>query len=269
MRPELICEYYGGSHSYSLNTSDSDLDYRGVFITSDIKKIINPHEYTATNSSVYVTDPNSKEKLDQTYYEIRHFLHLLKKGNTTSVELIFNKKWNILTPLFKEVIKQRNNLIDPGNLYNAIRGYAFSEYKFAVGSNTGKLGSKRQIAVSTYGFSPKNWTNLLRIIYCGEIFFETGEYPVDLAGSYIHPQLMEIKTKPDRFAISRLEEMYTERQRLFEASWIKNKAKICHQFKYNDDVATDLMLRCYINKINNAAHRNLFNKILGYIRFIL
>jgi predicted nucleotidyltransferase len=258
---QVICEYKGGSHSYGLNTPASDTDLRGCYLVDTLDKIIDPHSYSASKCDVQNTDPQTNAE-DKCYYEVRHYLHLLKKGNTQSVEMIFNSNWTKLSPLFTEIIKNRKNLIDPGNIYNAIRGYSFSEYSLAQGLRTGKLGGKRQKQVEQYGFSPKNWVNLLRILYCGEHFFETGNYLVNLTGNFMHPQLMEIKVHPERFTKERLEEMFTERQKAFEASWAKNEASITKEYSYNNKIATELMLKCYKDTLFKLGRFSILDELL-------
>ncbi len=238
----------GGSHSYGLNTPASDVDLRGVYIVTNLAQIIDPHSYQTSKCDVWNTDPE-KDQEDKVYFEVRHFLHLLKKGNTQSVEMLFNKSWTKNTHYFQAIQKKKNFLLAPGNIYHATKGYSFSEYQLAVGTRTGKLGCKRQSQVDKYGFSPKNWCNLLRILYCAETFFKTGEYPVSLIGSYIHPQLLEIKCNPERFTVTRLNEMYFERQGAFQLAWATCETKISQQYLFDDTIAAELMMSCYRDQL--------------------
>ena len=257
MNQKILCEYIAGSHSYGLATKDSDIDMRGTYITTDLGSIINPD--TADNGATQCTTNDTKDEL---YFEIRHMLNLLKKANTQSIEMLFNDKWTIITPAFKDVILHRKSLIDPERLYKSIRGYSFSEYKLATGIRTGKLGGKRQAAVAKYGFSPKNWINLLRLFYCAERFFEFGEFPVNLESAYIYPQLMEVKTRPERFIVSRLDEMYQEREQAFEASWVNHKDSITAEYKYDNELAAELMFNCYRDCLIKFSNLSLFKRLL-------
>lgn len=260
MNPQLLCEYKGGSHSYGLNTPSSDVDYRGVYIVNTLENIIDPHNYSASKCDVLCTDPE-KDNVDKVYYEVRHFLHLLKKGNTQSLEMLFNNNWTKLSPLFRLILNQKNNLIDPVKLNLSINGYATSEYHLAIGDRTGKLGGKRQAQVEKYGFSPKNFCNLFRLLYCATTFYETGIFPVDLVGSYIHPRLMEIKSNPERFTIARLNEMYAEHRKEHDESWVMNQESITHEFKFDQDIATCLMFECYKDSIIKLGRIGVLSQI--------
>jgi hypothetical protein len=260
----IICSYIGGSHSYGLNTTSSDLDKRGVYLVNSLDHIINPQSYIYSNCAVTTTDP-SKGGEDSCYYELRHFIYLLKKGNTLGIEAVFNTKFITIDPLFRLVLAQRQYLLDPEAIYKSISSYSDAEYKLAQGLRTGKLGSKRQTQIVKYGFSPKNWVNLLRILYCGEQFFACGEYPVDMTGTYIHPQLMEIKLNPERFTADRLAEMYKERKTLFENSWTINKDKICKQYKYDPAINAQVAFDCYKNLLFQLGHISLFERAYSLI----
>jgi predicted nucleotidyltransferase len=248
MKHKILCEYLGGSHSYGLNTPASDTDYRGVYIVDSLDKIINPHSYIDSGCSVYDSNPESSG-IDKVYFEVRHFLHLLKKGNTQSIEMLFNNKWTKVSPLFTDIQDKKHSLLDPNKVNVSIMGYAMSEYHLAIGSRTGKLGGKRQSQVEKYGFSPKNFVNLFRLLYSAEQFYSTGQFPVNLSNTYIHPQLMEIKCNPERFTIARLNEMHIERTKAHADSWEKHKDTITKQYKYDPNIAAELMLACYTDQI--------------------
>jgi predicted nucleotidyltransferase len=260
MSKKLLCEYIGGSHSYGLNTPSSDIDYRGVYKLTDIGRIINPRAYESTkmDTEVQTTEQDGK---DAAYYEFRHFIQLLGKGNTGSMETLFNDKWKSCNTFFINVQNQKRNLIDPEKLKKSVVGYAYSEYELAIGNRTGKLGGKRFETVQRLGFSPKNFVNLFRLLYSAETFFETGIFPVDLKGSYIYPQLMEIKTCPERFNKVRLTEMRDERMKALDASWDKNKDKISKEYKHDQGTVNKLVLDCYIDELVVASPRSWLKRL--------
>ena len=263
MKQQILCEYLGGSHSYGLNTPTSDIDLRGVYIVDTLQNIIDPHSYQATKCDVYDTDVEATGD-DRVYYEVRHYLHLLKKGNTQSIEMLFNTDWTKLSPLFQDIINQRQNLLDPEKINISINGYAASEYHLALGTRTGKLGGKRQSQVEKYGFSPKNFVNLFRLLYSATRFYETGTFPVNLVGSYIHPQLMEIKCNPERFTITRLQEMYASYRADHDHSWANYSKAILSHYKYDEKIATELMFTCYKDSLLKFGRIGLMNQIKSW-----
>ena len=259
---KLICQYHGGSHSYGLNTPMSDLDNRGVYINTDLAGLINPSQANADSCVVNQPD-NDQTQPDNVYYEVRRYLSLLKKANTQAVEMLFNQNWILLEPEFKAILASRHQLISPEKVHISIQGYGFSEYKKAMGTTTGKLGGQRKLAVEQHGFSPKNFVNLLRIYYCGEVFFREGEYPVNLQGTFIHTQLMELKLHPERFTLERLNEMFTERQQAFDQSWEAGKSYICEDYQYKDETAAALSFQAYRKQILKFSQFSLRERLFG------
>ena len=85
----LLYEYVAGSHLYSLNNEDSDVDTKGLFIA--------PKEVMMGLGLDY-TSQVSDEKNDNTWFEIGNFCNLLLKSNPTVLEALFVPEDKIITP---------------------------------------------------------------------------------------------------------------------------------------------------------------------------
>jgi predicted nucleotidyltransferase len=76
-----VCKIIAGSHLYGLNTPSSDIDYRIVYKTHNPVYIYGLRECK--------TICGVSEDVDETHYELRHFMGLMKKTNTQMAEMMF------------------------------------------------------------------------------------------------------------------------------------------------------------------------------------
>lgn len=231
---KLLCKYYGGSHSYGLNTASSDLDERYVFIHENVSKIFGLERH------------DHQQKQDETEdsfgWEIRHFLSLLRSGNTACLEMLFNEKWVSITDEFKNIQQYRNSLVDSHRLYKCLKGYCYSERKLVLGERTGLLGSKRKLALDNYGYSYKNLVQYLRLCLCGKIFFQTGVFPVNITEYDKTDVLIGIKTNPDSCDKEKSVVLMDEYEKQLDESY--NSIKIV--YNYDVDIVNKICYDLYM-----------------------
>lgn len=188
-----LAEYLGGSHLYGLATPESDQDIRFIFLNEDISDIIGltRHEHQ---------DGITKNE-DIFGFELRNFFKLLKKGNTQSLEAIFNNQWLYIANEFKRIQNYKYDLIDSATIFKCLSGYAISERKMIAGETTGKLGEKRKAALEKFGYSYRNSVHAIRLLRSGIIFFETGNYPVNIVNDDKEYGLflLDLKTNPGNY----------------------------------------------------------------------
>jgi len=230
---KLICQLIGGSNLYGLTNKDSDTDYRGLFIATD-KKYITGFD---TIESIVQTN-----EIDSTYYELSRYLKLLRKSNTQVLEILFapDSAFTYTTDLFKTLQNYRYRLIESDVLKNSLKGYVFSEIRLATGERSGQLGSKRKLAVAEFGFSPKNFVQILRLCKVGIEFFKTGEYMVKVSDTdqAYHDFLMDIKNHPENFTCDQLTKIVNDMFHKLEDAM--NNSKI--NFKFDAELASDIIL---------------------------
>jgi hypothetical protein len=230
---ELLLDMVGGSRLYGLANENSDTDWRGLFAYTNVKYITG---FENIESIVQHSD-----EIDSTHYEVAHFLKLMRKSNTQVMELAFAPESAIYvnSDIFERIRANRYSLIDSHILKNSLRGYVFSEIKLATGERSGRLGGKRKEAVEKYGFSFKNFCQLLRLCEVGKLFFTTGEYMVKVKDSNPakHDLLMEIKTQPQNFTKDQLSKMvddaFNDMNAVIENSIIS--------FKFDVELAADIV----------------------------
>lgn len=173
---EMFCELIGGSKLYGLDTPDSDVDYRGVYVVN------NPAHRVGLKSLDSIVQTGD---VDSCYYEFRRFLDLLQKTNTQSLDMLCAPEdaYTVINmkhaAVFYAMRGNYKKLIDTDKLASSLKGYVFSEMRLATGERTGQLGSKRKQQLEQHGFSPKNFVQILRLCYTGKVFFETSKWIVN------------------------------------------------------------------------------------------
>jgi predicted nucleotidyltransferase len=172
------------------------VDYRGVFLNTDLSSILGITSGVRDN----IVKQNDAE--DSAFWELRRFFKLLQGGNTQAVELLYlgdENNFDMVDPLFMRMALNRTSLYDSDKLFKVLKGYAQAERMLANGERTGKLGGKRRESLDKYGFSPKNFVQLFRLLWAGNWLYNLGVFPVNVRrydegfASY----LMKVKTQPE------------------------------------------------------------------------
>lgn len=231
----FLCKCLGGSHLYGLNVADSDLDYRGIFLNENVSTIIG-------------LDKNEHQDLrhegkDEFYWEFRHYLNSLRKTNTQSLELLFNDSWIEKSSLWDKVQANKHRLIDSKKLYHSLKGYLHNELRLATGERTGDIGSKRRNQIEKFGFSPKNFMNLIRLCFCGTVFFNSGEYPTNIKkfSSALSDLLLDIRLNPEKFSKKDLVEFAKNYQDGLDVAF----ESCSNHLTFDSKFANDLIMEAY------------------------
>lgn len=236
---KILAKYEGGSKSYGLATPKSDTDIRFLFIHTDYKKIIGleRHEHECRQN----------EHEDSFGFEIRHFFNLLRRGNTQCLEMLFNYKWlEVADEFLNQIQVNRHDLIDSHKLYKCLRGYCFSERRLVLGERTGVLGGKRREHLDEFGYSYKNLVQFLRLSAAGSIFFQTGEFPVDINKTEYGDLLFRIKNHPDCYSVEDAKLLMSEYEKILDESY-KNIKVV---YRYDEDLANKICLNLYLPILN-------------------
>lgn len=232
---KVIARITAGSRLYGLDTPESDTDTRGVFMNTSPSDILGLGRF----------ETFKVESEDLLLFELRHFLAGLRRTNTNMLELLHadEEDFEFIEPEFGRLRGVRDRLVDSRSLFKSLLGYIGNERRLAVGERTGQLGGKRKDNLERYGFSPKNFSHLFRLARCGAVFFETGEYPVNI-GRHDPPFrdfLYEVKTQPHRFTRDGLEAMIPEAVARLERAFRDRKDDL----QFDTDLANAICLGCY------------------------
>ncbi len=123
----LLYEYMRGSHSYGLNTPESDVDTGGVYLA--------PAEQLLGLGLDY-QDQVESETHDDVWFEMNKFMKLLLSSNPTVLESLFIPDDCILYehPIMTEIKKHRDKFITK-KCFDSFGGYAVSQIRKARGLN--------------------------------------------------------------------------------------------------------------------------------------
>lgn len=141
MKPDnIILEGVTGSTAYGLNTENSDVDIKGVYLlpTKEILRIGFDIQHTTIDNN----DP------DWVYHEVGKFMKLVISGNPTVTELLYLDKYTQLSPIGQMLIDNRDAFLSTSAVMNAYRGYAFSQAK--------RLNNRTEQGLDGYDSSLKN-----------------------------------------------------------------------------------------------------------------
>jgi len=121
----IIFDGIVGSQAYGIATPTSDIDKKGVFIQS-LDSIL---------GLGYIEQIND-DKNDQTFYEVRRFLELLRQNNPNILEL-FNLPEDCILhkdPIFDMILEHKDRFVTK-ICRNSFGGYAVEQIKKARGMN--------------------------------------------------------------------------------------------------------------------------------------
>lgn len=241
----ILADCIGGSVLYGLNNENSDLDYRYVYIPRSKSKILG---LDLGNKEV-ITEKKT-EKDDAVGYELRHFMRQLRKQTTSALEILFSTETKGHYYSWLNIRDHRHEFMDSKKFFHSLLGYMEGELRLAIGERTGQLGGKRKEALEKYGFSPKNFVQLLRLCYVGSHFFATGNYVVKISdiSEPTKDGLMEIKNHPENFTKQELIDVFLECKKAFESEF-ENRAR---NFEFNEELCNDLCFDAYKRVVNEA-----------------
>lgn len=157
------------------------------------------------------------------------------------MEILFAPKtaFTLMSEVFEDIKTHRYSLINSTVLKSSLKGYVFSEIRLATGERTGQLGGKRKSALTKYGFSPKNFVQVLRLCKVGIEFFKDGQYMVNVAefDPVYHNFLMEIKTQPENFTCEQLRQIVNVQYNKLEKAMDESKIV----FEFDTNLASDIV----------------------------
>jgi len=83
-----LCKF--GSHLYGTNNSESDTDYKGIFLPSKDQCYLGEQSKNITYTSGDNNSKNSKDDIDVSLWSLQYFLKLVSKGETNAIDLLYS-----------------------------------------------------------------------------------------------------------------------------------------------------------------------------------
>jgi hypothetical protein len=144
---ELIYLSKFGSHLYGTNTENSDTDFKGIFLPSFKQCVLGKVSKSFNFSTGDEHTRNTKEDVDVSLWSLQYFLHLVSKGETNALDLLFSftneKMVTYVDNKMLEIFKNTDKLFDIKNC-NAFIGYAIGQAK-KYGIKGSRLGILKKI----------------------------------------------------------------------------------------------------------------------------
>ena len=103
---KLLYEVVHGSHLYGTNTSDSDLDIKGIYAPYSGHVLCGkePALNVISEANKGNNEKSDKDTVERKYYSLAKFYHLLSKGDIGCTEMLFAR--NFATQKFDNFVKE-------------------------------------------------------------------------------------------------------------------------------------------------------------------
>jgi hypothetical protein len=166
-----------GSRAHGIHTEDSDYDYRGVFVlpTKEFFRV----DVGKTKGTNWI-----EGEIDNTSWEVGHFLRLATKSNPSILEVFF-------APLDSfddrgiELIGLFDSVWSSKGVYNAYNGYAINQIKKILDLNNDNPS--------------KYAANCLRVLYNGYELLTKGTFTTNIALTEVGEQVKNFKNGVSTF----------------------------------------------------------------------
>ncbi len=169
----IIVKIKFGSHLYGTTTSDSDVDYKGVFMPSKKEVLLGCIQKSHSHSTGNDESKNTKNDIDVEMYSFHYFIKLACDGQTVAMDMLHAPEDMILqsSNIWKAIIKNRHKFYTK-NLKS------FIDYARRQASKYGIKGSRIKAALQVLGLLKKEdpskkmrkiWDKLPRIEHCYDI----------------------------------------------------------------------------------------------------
>lgn len=158
----FLCK--AGSHFFNLNTSNSDTDYKGIYLPSPKEFYEGESRRRFYEKKTQNVGKNNKDDFDLYLYSLTQFYDLLGKGDFNCMELLFCPKNKIIqsSEYYQNLVNMRESLLV--NDISSFLGFIKKEYR-RYGVNINHYGEQLNLLnyLKTY---PQNlrlsniWENL-------------------------------------------------------------------------------------------------------------
>lgn len=128
----IILKALVGSRAHGLHNEDSDWDWRGVFVTPTSEILSLGFKYSPTSWI--------EGKVDDTSYEIGHFLMLCTKANPSVLEVLMAKECKVNTSCANKLRDLFPFMYNPQDAFNAFTGYAKNQQKKLLDNHLQRRG---------------------------------------------------------------------------------------------------------------------------------
>ena len=169
----IIVKMKFGAHLYGTATSDSDIDYKGIFMPSKDEVLLGRIPKSQCHSTGKDESKNTKDDIDVEIYSFHYFIELACDGQTVAMDMLHAPEEMILqsSDIWKAIIKNRHKFYTK-NLKS------FIDYTRRQASKYGIKGSRINAALQVLELLKREdpskkmreiWDELPRIEHCYDI----------------------------------------------------------------------------------------------------
>lgn len=138
----VIVKMKFGAHLYGTATTESDIDYKGIFLPSKEQVLLGriPRSYTYTSGTD--RSKNTAEDVDYECYSLHHFIKLACEGQTVAMDMLHAPDDMIVakSPIWESIMKKRH-------LFYTKNLKSFIDYARRQASKYGIKGSRINAAL--------------------------------------------------------------------------------------------------------------------------
>ncbi len=188
-----------GSHLHGTETTESDLDIRGIYITptSQILSIHNYQKYKDNKSE------------DEFFWEVQHFIHQAMKGNPMLLEVLISaSRHGTVRSEGVDLLKLFPFLLSRNAVFNSFRGFSESQRQKYTSSTT------------NYFRKPKAASHMIRSLYNGVELLKTGWFTARIIDTPIGESVVKAKKGELLFeeVLEIADKLFAELQAAYEKS---------------------------------------------------
>lgn len=194
MKPDnIILEGITGSVAYGLNTENSDVDIKGIYLlhTDEVLGL----DFNSTNTTKDHTEP------DWVYHEVQKFMKLAMAGNPTITELLWLEDYTTMTPIGQLLVDNRELFLSKAYL-KSYGGYALGQAR-DLNRRGGTYGHGRSNRYE------KHTRHCFRLLLQGKELLETGKLTVRVTPEQ-REELFAIGKETPEVIIAKFEKEFKE-----------------------------------------------------------
>ena len=105
-----LCEMVHGSHLYGLNTENSDMDYKGVFLPTLDEMVTMTASHEIRHSTGDAHEKNSSEDVDTVFFSLQKFIKMACDGDTVAIDMLHCDDAHLMSssPVWEAIVANRH-----------------------------------------------------------------------------------------------------------------------------------------------------------------
>jgi uncharacterized protein len=200
---DIILKVIVGSRAHGLAREDSDYDYRAVFV-HPTSRLLSLGAKPNDTAWIEGTPQTEGGKIDDTAWEIGHFLNLATRSNPTILETFVAPVESIVRPTGESLRNLFNAVWEPRAVRDSFIGYGHNQRK--------KMLDNKDARANKYACA------YLRVLYQGSVLLQEGWLPIDMTKTPIYDTL--VKWRAGNFTNGEAIDVCAEYEARIQEAWV-------------------------------------------------